>query len=77
MREIARFQSFEDNFKFLGDSVREKYKMIGNSVPPKLSFELARDIKDQLFWINQSIAFLVIFTLSSNLPIPVLQLSHK
>jgi DNA (cytosine-5)-methyltransferase 1 len=49
LREIARFQSFEDNFKFLGDSVREKYKMIGNSVPPKLSFELARDIKDQLF----------------------------
>jgi DNA (cytosine-5)-methyltransferase 1 len=49
VREIARFQSFEDNFKFLGDSLREKYKMIGNSVPPKLSIEIAKDIKSQLF----------------------------
>ena len=49
VREIARFQSYPDEFKFLGDSIRSKYKMIGNSVPPKLSKEIAKSIMEQIF----------------------------
>ncbi len=49
VREIARFQSFPDNFKFIGDSTQSKYKMIGNAVPPKLAYEIATAIKSQLF----------------------------
>jgi len=49
VREIARFQSFPDTFKFYGDSVQKKYKMIGNSVPPKLASAVARSLKEQIF----------------------------
>ncbi|WP_066347660.1 DNA cytosine methyltransferase [Aliarcobacter cryaerophilus] len=35
-REAARLQSFPDDFEFIG-SMGDKYKMIGNAVPPKLS----------------------------------------
>ena len=48
VREIARFQSFPDTFKFLGNSVSFKYKMIGNAVPPKLSFHIAKSVKTYL-----------------------------
>lgn len=49
VREIARFQSFPDDFKFLGKSVSAKYKMIGNSVPPLLSREIAKSILKNIF----------------------------
>ena len=49
VREIARFQSFPDEFEFIGESVAKKYKMIGNAVPCQLSFHIAKSIKDQLF----------------------------
>jgi DNA (cytosine-5)-methyltransferase 1 len=49
VREIARFQSFEDDFKFIGSSIPSKYKMIGNSVPPKLAYVVACEIKKQVF----------------------------
>lgn len=49
VREIARFQSFPDDFKFIGNSTQSKYKMIGNAVPPKLAYEIAKAIKSQLF----------------------------
>lgn len=49
VREIARFQSFPDTFKFLGTSVAKKYKMIGNAVPPELAFHVAKEIKAQIF----------------------------
>lgn len=45
VREIARFQSFPDNFIFLGKSIPSKYKMIGNSVPPLLAEEMAKCVK--------------------------------
>ena len=48
IREIARFQSFPDDFKFLGNSIPKKYKMIGNAVPPKLAFHIANSIKEQI-----------------------------
>ena len=49
VREIARFQSFPDDFKFIGKSIPKKYKMIGNAVPCFLSFHVAKAIKEQFF----------------------------
>ena len=48
VREIARFQSFDDTFKFYGKSIPAKYKMIGNAVPPVLSQNIAIQVKDFL-----------------------------
>lgn len=49
VREIARFQSFPDNFKFIGASTSQKYKMIGNAVPVKLAYHMAKAIYEQYF----------------------------
>lgn len=49
VREIARFQSFPDSFKFIGKSTAKKYKMIGNAVPPQLAFHIANALKVQIF----------------------------
>lgn len=49
VREIARFQSFPDSFKFVGPSTAKKYKMIGNAVPVKFAYHLAKSIKEQVF----------------------------
>lgn len=49
VREIARFQSFPDSFKFIGDSIPSKYKMIGNAVPPRLAYHIAKSIFEQVF----------------------------
>lgn len=48
VREIARFQSFPDSFKFIGKSVPKKYKMIGNAVPVNLAYHIAKSLKDQI-----------------------------
>jgi DNA (cytosine-5)-methyltransferase 1 len=44
VREIARIQSFPDEFIFEAASVRAKYEMIGNAIPPKLAESFARHI---------------------------------
>jgi DNA (cytosine-5)-methyltransferase 1 len=49
VREIARFQSFPDDFKFIGTSTSKKYKMIGNAVPVKFSYHIAKSILEQIF----------------------------
>ena len=49
VREIARFQSFPDDFKFIGSSVAAKYKMIGNAVPVRLAYYIADEIMKQFF----------------------------
>ena len=46
-RELARLQSFEDDFIFKG-SKSQVLVQIGNAVPPKLGFEIANTIKEQI-----------------------------
>jgi DNA (cytosine-5)-methyltransferase 1 len=47
-REIARIQSFPDDFIFTGRSVKAIYQMIGNAVPPLLSKSIAESIAASL-----------------------------
>ena len=46
-RELARLQSFDDDFIFKG-SKSQILVQIGNAVPPKLGFEIANSIKEQI-----------------------------
>ena len=46
-RECARIQSFADDFRFQGSLVNQYY-MIGNAVPPKISFVIANSIAKAL-----------------------------
>lgn len=48
IREIARIQSFPDDYIFIGDSLSSKYKIIGNAVPPKLGKVIGDSIVKQL-----------------------------
>lgn len=48
VREIARIQSFPDEFEFIGDSIPNKYKVIGNAVPPLLGKVIGDSIKQKL-----------------------------
>jgi DNA (cytosine-5)-methyltransferase 1 len=44
VREIARIQTFPDWFSFEGKNIKSKYQQIGNAVPPRLAYEIARQI---------------------------------
>lgn len=48
VREVARIQSFPDDFKFIYTDVNLGYKMIGNAVPVNLAFQIAIQIKKTL-----------------------------
>lgn len=48
VREVARIQSFPDEFEFIGDSIPNKYKVIGNAVPPLLGKVIGDSIKQKL-----------------------------
>lgn len=54
VREAARIQSFPDDFEFKG-SRGEKYKQIGNAVPPLFAEALAKSIKKNLDNIKNDI----------------------
>ena len=45
VRECARIQTFPDDFMFYYDKLYAAYKMIGNAVPPRLGFSLAKQIQ--------------------------------
>lgn len=49
VREVARIQTYPDDFIFYYSSLLDGYKMIGNSVPVKLGEALALSLKQQLF----------------------------
>ncbi len=48
VREVARVQSFPDDFKFIYHDVNYGYKMIGNAVPVNLAYYVAMSIVDTL-----------------------------
>ena len=48
VREVARIQSFPDWFVFRGGNVKSKYRQIGNAVPPRLAYEIARSVAEML-----------------------------
>ncbi len=45
IRECARIQTFPDDFEFIYKNVAYGYKMIGNAVPVKFAYHLARSIQ--------------------------------
>ena len=44
IREVASLMSFPIDYRFYGSSIGTKYKLVGNSVPPKMSYALAKAI---------------------------------
>ena len=52
VREVARVQTFPDDFKFIYDEVNYGYKMIGNAVPVNLAYHVAMQIKNTLIEKN-------------------------
>jgi DNA (cytosine-5)-methyltransferase 1 len=49
VREIARFQTFPEGFKFYGKDISYKYKMIGNAVQPAMAEIIAKSLLSQIF----------------------------
>lgn len=52
VREVARIQTFPDDFKFITDSpknITAMYKVIGNAVPVTLAYNIATAIMEQIF----------------------------
>ena len=57
VREVARIQTFPDDFNFLTDTARNitaMYKVIGNAVPVMLAYNIASAIMEQVFKNNTS-----------------------
>ncbi|WHY94712.1 DNA cytosine methyltransferase [Neobacillus cucumis] len=44
IREVASIMSFPIDYKFYGNSMMTKYKLVGNAVTPKLSYSFAAEI---------------------------------
>ena len=52
IREVARIQTFPDDFIFIDDNMKNitaMYKVIGNAVPVKMANTIATAIKEQIF----------------------------
>ena len=48
IREIARIQSFPDNFNFPYKTIANAYKVIGNAVPPVFAWVIAKALENHL-----------------------------
>ena len=48
VREVARVQSFPDDYIFIYDDINMGYKMIGNAVPVNLAYHVAMSIRASL-----------------------------
>lgn len=48
VREVARVQTFPDNFIFIYEDVNIGYKMVGNAVPVNLAYHVAMSIRECL-----------------------------
>lgn len=44
VREIARIQTFPDNFIFYGKNIKSKYQQIGNAIPPLFMERLGKNL---------------------------------
>lgn len=55
VREVARIQSFPDDYHFLYEDVNYGYKMIGNAVPVNLAYHVANTIIQALREKNVSL----------------------
>lgn len=44
IREVASLMSFPIDYRFYGNSASTKYRLVGNAVPPKLSYAFAKAI---------------------------------
>lgn len=56
VREVARVQTFPDNFHFIYEDLNNGYKMIGNAVPVNLAFHVATHIRQTLIRHNVHLA---------------------
>ncbi|PKM55694.1 MAG: DNA cytosine methyltransferase [Firmicutes bacterium HGW-Firmicutes-5] len=48
IREIATLMSYPLDYRFCGSSIESKYRLVGNSVPPKMSYAIAKAIANKL-----------------------------
>ena len=48
IREIARIQSFPDNFNFPYKTIANAYKVIGNAVPPIFAWVIAKALEKHI-----------------------------
>lgn len=46
IREVASLMSFPIDYRFYGKSIGIKYRLVGNAVPPKMSFAFAKAIAE-------------------------------
>lgn len=53
VRECAEIQTFPKEFEFVYSNVRNGYKMIGNAVPVKLAYHVAKVIYQDLKTLNE------------------------
>lgn len=57
VREVARIQTFPDDFKFITDTpknITAMYKVIGNAVPVNLAYSIASAIMEQVFFDDKN-----------------------
>lgn len=54
VREIARVQTFPDDFVFKGKSIKSKYQQIGNAVPPLMAKQVAEQLRHYILKTNIS-----------------------